>query len=171
MRTITPRRNPHESYILQAHFEMSAYLINSMDKAGTLANDTFRLFGRKGLYDLATQLADYFENAYPFQGRLHEDDFAQLVIRFLVEREMEPRASQSFVVERSLKYSFDYAFASAKSIEDFGSVQVGDRSWKSGELIPFRYLQDGDETQFQVFVLGEWQNAHRDDFILVHEKK
>jgi hypothetical protein len=78
---------------LETHFEISAYLMETIERPGNISHDTHKEKGRGGLYELAQQLADRFTKETA--GTNWNGDFFDEMDKFIIQAEAEHRKKQN----------------------------------------------------------------------------
>lgn len=65
----------------ETHFEVVQYLISTQDVEGSISNTTSEQIGTGGMYELAKELTDLFEERY--KGREWDGDYMDTIEQFL----------------------------------------------------------------------------------------
>ena len=73
-------------YWQETHFEIVSHIVTTCKTVGTMANDVNNLYGTKGMYKLAEELTDEFENLH--KGRTWDGDYFDEIEKFLLSKEL-----------------------------------------------------------------------------------
>jgi hypothetical protein len=82
-------QSPDLTAYLETYFEISAYLMATIERPGKIAHDTHEAQGRGGLYEVAKALTEKFEKQNA--GKLWDGDFFEEIDKFINQAEAEHR--------------------------------------------------------------------------------